>query len=177
MRGGGRSGHSPCSVACPGLMRARSNVQGTTQSVLEYSIFHDALVKVGTPMVYGIWSVGRGKPWAWAPKLGHYYRTAGDLGNRWGQTDTGGPAGGAGVMYNYDIQQVWRSVAPRPSSPSWTMWPCAPPHAPTPPMQRPPWLGAPRPLTPVATPPSTCGRPFRGLRRRPNPGAGPSSMN
>jgi alpha-galactosidase len=57
-------------------------------------------------MVYAIWAVGFGKPWAWAPRLGHYYRTAGDLGNRWGQEDPNSPSGGAGIMYNYDIQQA-----------------------------------------------------------------------
>lgn len=62
-----------------------ANPFGGTQSVIEYTRFHDALVKVGKPMVYAIWAVGFGKPWAWAPRLGHYYRTAGDLGNRWGQ--------------------------------------------------------------------------------------------
>ena len=77
--------------------------------MFEYAAFHDALVKVGKPIVYGIWSVGLGKEWAWANKLGHYWRTAGDLGNRWGQME--GEAGGAGVMYNYDIQQAIPSIA------------------------------------------------------------------
>jgi hypothetical protein len=84
---------------------------GGTQSVLEYKRFYDALVKVGHPMVYGIWSVGMGKPWAWASKLGHYYRTAGDLGNRWGQDNPNGPSDGAGIMYNYDIQQAIPGIA------------------------------------------------------------------
>jgi alpha-galactosidase len=76
----------------------------------EYATFHDALVKVGKPMVYGIWSIGQGKTWAWASKLGHYWRTSSDVGNRWGQ-DEDAPAGHAGLMYNYDIQQAIPSIA------------------------------------------------------------------
>jgi alpha-galactosidase len=86
------------------------NPDGGDQSIFEYAAFHDALVKVNKPMVYGIWAVGLGKPWAWANKLGHYWRTANDLGNRWGQ-DTDAQAGGAGVMYNYGIQQAIPSIA------------------------------------------------------------------
>ena len=35
---------------------------GNSQSVLEYAKIYDALVKVGKPMVYGIWNIGAGKP-------------------------------------------------------------------------------------------------------------------
>merc|ERR1712216_71517 len=80
------------------------------QGAVEYAVFHDALVKVGRPMVYGIWSIGKGKEWAWANKLGHYWRTSSDLGNRWGQEDDG-PAAHAGIMYNYDVQQSIPSIA------------------------------------------------------------------
>ena len=46
------------------------NPNSTAQSVFEYRKIRDALVKVGKPMVYGIWDVGSGKPWAWAPDTG-----------------------------------------------------------------------------------------------------------
>ena len=36
----------------------------TAQSVFEYQRIHDALVKVGHPMVFGIWNGGSGKPWS-----------------------------------------------------------------------------------------------------------------
>ena len=78
---------------------------GSTQSVLEYKRFHDALVKVGHPMVFGIWSVGWGKPWAWAAKMGHYYRTAGDLENRWGQ-DPGDPDGASVSVWALHIMNI-----------------------------------------------------------------------
>ena len=80
-----------------------ASAHGHDQSVFEYAAIHDALVKVGKPMVYGVWNIGSGKEWAWASKLGHYWRTSSDVGNRWGQVDK--EAGNAGVMYNFDIQQ------------------------------------------------------------------------
>jgi len=83
---------------------------GKSQSIYEYAAFHDALVKVGKPMVYGIWNIGTGKEWAWASKLGHYWRTGADVGNRWGQP-TDQQAGDAGIMFNYDIQQTIPSIA------------------------------------------------------------------
>ena len=60
-----------------------ANPNTTAQSVFEYQRVHDALVKVGKPMIFGIWNVGSGKPWAWAPRLGHYWRTGPDLGTKW----------------------------------------------------------------------------------------------
>ena len=60
------------------------NANTTAQSVFEYRRIRDAMVKVGKPMIFGIWDVGSGKPWAWAPDVGHYWRTGPDLGTRWG---------------------------------------------------------------------------------------------
>jgi alpha-galactosidase len=82
---------------------------GASQSVKEYAKIHDALVKVGRPMVYGIWNIGSGKEWAWASKLGHYFRTSSDVGNRWGQSTA--QAGNSGLMYNYDIQQAIPAIS------------------------------------------------------------------
>ena len=48
-------------------------------------------------------NIGAGKEWAWASKLGHYWRTGSDVGNIWGQVDM--QAGQAGIMYNFDTQQ------------------------------------------------------------------------
>ena len=60
-------------------------------------------------MVYGIWNIGAGKEWAWASKLGHYWRTGSDVGNIWGQTDQ--QSGHAGVMFNYDTQQAIPAIS------------------------------------------------------------------
>jgi alpha-galactosidase len=49
-----------------------ANPNTTAQSVFEYHRVHDVLVKVGKPMIFGIWNVGSGKPWAWALQLGHH---------------------------------------------------------------------------------------------------------
>ena len=94
-----------------------ANPNTTAQSVFEYQRVHDALVKVGRPMIFGIWDVGSGKPWAWAPKLGHYWRTGPDLGTKWegrivpreGVEATTGAS--MSVMLNYDLQQTIPSLA------------------------------------------------------------------
>ena len=88
-----------------------ANPNTTAQSVFEYQRVHDALVKVGKPMIFGIWNVGSGKPWAWAPQLGHYWRTGPDLGTKW----EGRPVPEEGnnsslgdemsIMLNFDLQQ------------------------------------------------------------------------
>ena len=89
---------------------------GTQASVYEYAAIHAALLKVGRPMVYGIWNIGAGGEWKWARKLGHYYRTSTDIGNIWGQdtansTTDGAQSGHMGVMFNYDVQQSIPSIA------------------------------------------------------------------
>lgn len=55
-------------------------------------------------MIYGIWDVGSGKPWSWAPDVGHYWRTGPDLGTRWGDDGT------MSIMLNYDLQQAIPSL-------------------------------------------------------------------
>eukprot|EP00658_Telonema_sp_P-2_P019040 TRINITY_DN17466_c0_g1_i1.p1 TRINITY_DN17466_c0_g1~~TRINITY_DN17466_c0_g1_i1.p1 ORF type:complete len:423 (-),score=79.51 TRINITY_DN17466_c0_g1_i1:324-1592(-) len=82
------------------------NGYGTAQSVLEYERFREALVKVGKPMVFGVWNFGAGKEWSWAPRVGHYYRTGPDLGNAWYREHRGGS-----VMMNYDLQQSIPDIA------------------------------------------------------------------
>jgi hypothetical protein len=86
------------------------NPNSTAQSVFEYRKIRDALVKVGKPMIYGIWDVGSGKPWAWAPDTGHYWRTGPDLGTRWGTFDSGGNDRHMSLMLNYDLQQAIPSL-------------------------------------------------------------------
>eukprot|EP00035_Acanthoeca_spectabilis_P026249 m.461917 g.461917 ORF g.461917 m.461917 type:complete len:545 (-) comp22452_c0_seq1:114-1748(-) len=80
------------------------NANTTAQSIFEYTRIRDALVKVNKPMIYGIWDVGSGKPWSWAPDVGHYWRTGPDLGTRWGDDGT------MSIMLNYDLQQAIPSL-------------------------------------------------------------------
>jgi hypothetical protein len=82
------------------------NPNTTAESVFEYRRIRDALVKVGTPMIFGIWDVGSGKPWAWAPDVGHYWRTGPDLGTRWGGSASGANDRSMSVMLNYDLEQA-----------------------------------------------------------------------
>ena len=92
------------------------NANTTAESVFEYRKIRDALVKVGKPMIYGIWNVGSGKPWAWASDVGHYWRTGPDLGTRWGTAGQKHPAVAGGndrsqsLMLNYDLEQAIPSL-------------------------------------------------------------------
>ena len=81
----------------------------TDHSVVEYTIFHDAWLRVNRSINLQIWSGGFGKPGAWAPGLGHYWRSGPDLGNRWDyDRKTMGPGA---VMLNYDLQQAIPNIA------------------------------------------------------------------
>ena len=55
----------------------------TDHSVVEYRRFHEAWARVNRSVALQIWDGGFGKPEAWAPGLGHFWRTGPDLGNRW----------------------------------------------------------------------------------------------
>ncbi|HTY88266.1 MAG TPA: glycoside hydrolase family 27 protein [Candidatus Acidoferrum sp.] len=44
-----------------------------------YTTMRDALYAAGRPMVFSICEWGNGKPWEWAPKIGHLWRTTGDI--------------------------------------------------------------------------------------------------
>lgn len=55
----------------------------TDHSIVEYRRFHQAWLKVNRSIALQIWDGGFGKPEAWAPGMGHFWRTGPDLGNRW----------------------------------------------------------------------------------------------
>lgn len=55
----------------------------TDHSVWEYRRFHEAWLAANTSMNLQIWDGGFGRPSAWAPALGHMWRTGPDCGNRW----------------------------------------------------------------------------------------------
>lgn len=54
-------------------------------------------------------SGGFGKPGAWAPGLGHLWRSGPDLGNRWDYDPK--DMGPGAVMLNYDLQQAIPNIA------------------------------------------------------------------
>jgi len=54
-------------------------------AVERYTAMADALAATGRPIVYSICEWGQNKPWEWAAEVGgHYWRTTGDISDRWG---------------------------------------------------------------------------------------------
>jgi len=50
-----------------------------------YTAMADALAATGRPIVFSICEWGQNKPWEWAAQVGgHYWRTTGDISDRWG---------------------------------------------------------------------------------------------
>jgi hypothetical protein len=103
------------------------NSNGTTDSIAEYTRISEAMQKVYTRPpaaeilpILGIWNVGSGKPWSWAPRLGHYWRSGPDLGTRWegrnvsscapAVQEGASPGNVASVMLNYDLAQAIPSL-------------------------------------------------------------------
>ncbi len=56
----------------------------TTQNAeASYTLMRDALYKAGRPIVFSLCEWGTAKPWEWAGKVGHLWRTTGDIVDRW----------------------------------------------------------------------------------------------
>ena len=56
----------------------------TTQDARSsYSNMRDALYTAGRPIVFSICEWGANKPWEWEGKVGHLWRTTGDIGDSW----------------------------------------------------------------------------------------------
>jgi len=56
----------------------------TTQNAeASYTLMRDALYKAGRPIVFSLCEWGSNKPWEWAGKVGHLWRTTGDIVDRW----------------------------------------------------------------------------------------------
>ncbi len=51
--------------------------------VKSYTLMRDALYKAGRPIVFSICEWGYSKPWEWAVKVGHLWRTTLDIADRW----------------------------------------------------------------------------------------------
>jgi alpha-galactosidase len=66
----------------------------------------DALYSAGRPVVFSICEWGTTKPWDWAGKIGHLWRTTGDIRDNWDIPDAkDGKCWGGGVIINLDMQQ------------------------------------------------------------------------
>jgi alpha-galactosidase len=48
-----------------------------------YTKMHDAIVDTGHPMVFSVCEWGDNRPWEWAPKIAHLWRTTGDIMAAW----------------------------------------------------------------------------------------------
>jgi alpha-galactosidase len=54
-------------------------------AIERYTAMADALAATGRPIVFSICEWGQNKPWEWAARVGgHYWRTTGDISDRWG---------------------------------------------------------------------------------------------
>jgi hypothetical protein len=79
---------------CDGTPETYLNAQPTFQK------FADAIAKSGRQMQMGLWNLGDGRPWTWAPKLNfdagytmaQQFRVTSDIGNLW--EGYGGPTMG-----------------------------------------------------------------------------------
>ena len=75
-------------------------------AIASYTLMRDALFAAGRPMVFSICEWGLSKPWLWAGKVGHLYRTTGDIRNNWDIPDAKqGKVWGGGVIINLDMQE------------------------------------------------------------------------
>jgi alpha-galactosidase len=76
-----------------------------------YLTMRDALYAAGRPIVFSICEWGSNKPWTWAKKIGHLWRTTGDITHCWDcEIDHGGWSSW-GVMRILDMQKGLREHA------------------------------------------------------------------
>ena len=60
----------------------------TTQNAeASYRLMSEALKKAGRPIVFSICEWGHSKPWEWASKIGHLWRTTLDIADRWAMNE------------------------------------------------------------------------------------------
>ncbi|MFH0759305.1 MAG: glycoside hydrolase family 27 protein [Bacteroidota bacterium] len=78
---------------------------GTQDAISSYTLMRDAIYKAGRPMVFSLCEWGLSKPWLWADRVGHLWRTTGDIRNNWDIPDAKeGKVWGGGVIINLDMQ-------------------------------------------------------------------------
>jgi alpha-galactosidase len=76
-----------------------------------YKTITAALRKAGRPVVLSICEWGNDKPWIWGPKVGHLWRTTGDIFNCFDCTEDHGSWKSFGVMQILDKQDGLRQYA------------------------------------------------------------------
>jgi alpha-galactosidase len=76
-----------------------------------YLTMRDALYAAGRPMVFSICEWGNNKPWTWGKKIGHLWRTTGDIYNCFDCVKNHGSWNAWGVMQILDKQEGLREHA------------------------------------------------------------------
>lgn len=76
-----------------------------------YMTMRDALYAAGRPIVFSICEWGSNKPWLWAPRIGHLWRTTGDIVPRFDTADARGRWRSWGVLQIIDRQVDLRQYA------------------------------------------------------------------
>jgi len=56
---------------------------GTRNAEEAYTLMSDALRSTGRDIVFSLCEWGNNKPWLWSPKVGHLWRTTGDITDKW----------------------------------------------------------------------------------------------
>ena len=76
-----------------------------------YATMRDALHAAGRPVLFSICEWGSSKPWEWAPKVGHSWRTTGDIHACWNCEIGHGNWASQGVLKILDAQTPLRKYA------------------------------------------------------------------
>jgi alpha-galactosidase len=76
-----------------------------------YLTMRDALYAAGRPMVFSICEWGNQKPWLWGAKLGHLWRTTGDITAKFDGVEDHGTWKSSGILQILDMQLGLRQYA------------------------------------------------------------------
>jgi alpha-galactosidase len=76
-----------------------------------YTTMRDALYSAGRPVVFSLCEWGSNKPWLWAPKVGHLWRTTGDIAPVFSGDKKYGDWTALGVLHIIDLQKEIRKYA------------------------------------------------------------------
>src|SRR5512133_1497379 len=76
-----------------------------------YTTMRDALFAAGRPIVFSLCEWGNNKPWEWGAKVGHLWRTTGDIAPCFDCEDNHGTWSSWGVMKILDMQKDLRQFA------------------------------------------------------------------
>jgi alpha-galactosidase len=76
-----------------------------------YTTMRDALYAAGRPVVFSLCEWGSNKPWLWAAKVGHLWRTTGDIAAQFDGLKNFGTWSALGVMRILDLQEGLRQYA------------------------------------------------------------------